>query len=266
MTSPNQMIFNTTPKRYIGVSRDTPCFIDEKVATTHFPLEKIYIKNKKLYFLIKKLLLPVSPLINYRNTFTDLFIDGFIHKTVGKFLRRYVVNGSRILEVGVGGGKLIKYIDTKANQFYGFDIYDISPIKSEKEINIFVARAEKIPFKKNSFDIVVSTEVFEHIHNFRKAISEIYRICKPGAFLIVSIPNNFCFKYKIKGAHPEHVNNWNYYEFIKLLSSKFTLIEGRMKGFWLPIFMKSKYSIQLNYSHDKEFYNTNFFYVFKCIK
>lgn len=45
-----------------------------------------------------------------------------------------------------------------------------------------------IPFKENTFDMVVSTEVFEHIPLPYKAFSEVYRILKKGGSHVFTVP------------------------------------------------------------------------------
>lgn len=48
-----------------------------------------------------------------------------------------------------------------------------------------VAEAENLPFKSNSFDLVVSSAVFEHLTDPLAAIKEIKRILKPGGIFII---------------------------------------------------------------------------------
>jgi len=45
-----------------------------------------------------------------------------------------------------------------------------------------------LPFKDNTFDLVICSEVMEHIPNHQKAASEILRVLKPGHNLVVSVP------------------------------------------------------------------------------
>lgn len=50
-----------------------------------------------------------------------------------------------------------------------------------------------LDFPPNSFDSVLSTEVFEYIKMSEKGISEIYRVLKKDGFVLISVP----FMYKI---------------------------------------------------------------------
>jgi len=51
-----------------------------------------------------------------------------------------------------------------------------------------VADMLNLPFKDNYFDLVVCSEVLEHIHDHKAAVSETVRVLKPGKDLVVSVP------------------------------------------------------------------------------
>lgn len=45
-----------------------------------------------------------------------------------------------------------------------------------------------IPFEANTFDIAMCNHVMEHVENDIKAMSEIYRVLKPGGWAIMQVP------------------------------------------------------------------------------
>ena len=47
---------------------------------------------------------------------------------------------------------------------------------------------KSLPFDKNSLDIIVMSEVLEHIHDPKKMLLEINRVTKPNGFLILTVP------------------------------------------------------------------------------
>ncbi len=49
----------------------------------------------------------------------------------------------------------------------------------------------RLPFKDASFDLVICSEVLEHIPEDRVAMAEIIRVLKPGKPLVVSVPRYF---------------------------------------------------------------------------
>jgi ubiquinone/menaquinone biosynthesis C-methylase UbiE len=71
---------------------------------------------------------------------------------------------------------------------------DINPsesrnIKSYKNLKFKIEDAINLKFPDNSFDIVYSISVIEHIYkNYTKAILEMIRVCKPGGLLYLTFP------------------------------------------------------------------------------
>lgn len=73
--------------------------------------------------------------------------------------------------------------------------------------------------KDNSFDIIVCTEVLEHVLNPFDAINEIYRILKKKGILLMSVPFNF----RIHGPLPDC---WRFTEYgLRELLKKFEIKE-----------------------------------------
>lgn len=92
-----------------------------------------------------------------------------------------------------------------------------------------------LPFKDNSFDCALLIEVIEHISDPDPVVSEIRRILKPEAKLILIFPNDFIFKIarvlalKFKEAWFDsgHVRQWQPKDIRGLLERKgFSVIRG----------------------------------------
>ena len=49
----------------------------------------------------------------------------------------------------------------------------------------------KIPFENNSFDLVISTSVFEHVFNKEEAFREIKRVLKKDGLAIHNFPSKY---------------------------------------------------------------------------
>lgn len=110
-------------------------------------------------------------------------------------LLKLILEGSRpkkILDVGCGTGETLSYLQKlfpKA-KLYGIDSSDkaIRFSKSRGHKNIILAKAEKIPFQDNFFDVVLLLDVLEHIKNHQKAIDEAKRVLRKGGKIIITSP------------------------------------------------------------------------------
>src|SRR3989344_5649087 len=92
--------------------------------------------------------------------------------------------GSKVLDVGAGEClykpyfKKCKYITQDFSQ---------TPNMTYGKIDI-VSDITNIPLRSNQFDVVLCSEVFEHIPYPENALKEIVRLMKPGGKLIFSAP------------------------------------------------------------------------------
>lgn len=106
-----------------------------------------------------------------------------------------------VLDLGCGTGNLLEILKNKAGKDVNFFGLDISPKlveaaqKRNPEAKIVVGDAENLPYVDNTFDIVFMTECLEHLLNFKKALSEVNRVLKPGGKFIVTVPNRDWLQY-----------------------------------------------------------------------
>jgi ubiquinone/menaquinone biosynthesis C-methylase UbiE len=56
------------------------------------------------------------------------------------------------------------------------------------ELSFFIGSAYSLPFESDSFDLIVCSEVLEHLHEYNDAIKEIHRVLKPGGKFYASVP------------------------------------------------------------------------------
>jgi SAM-dependent methyltransferase len=120
-----------------------------------------------------------------------------------ELLNRYIpIEGARLLEVGSGvGANLAVWI-----KLFGIDGYGIEPNAPEwghyfeasqillqangiDENRIISAVGEHLPFEDNSFDIVYSSNVLEHVQDPDKVLQESIRVLRPGGILHFEVPN-----------------------------------------------------------------------------
>ncbi len=106
-------------------------------------------------------------------------------------LLKTVNKDAYILDVGCSGGALLQVLQEKEfKNIYGIDMsqkaVDVCLKKGFK--NVYALKAEKTHFKDKEFDIVIASDVLEHIEDPKQALLEWYRILKSGGQLIVFVP------------------------------------------------------------------------------
>ncbi len=97
-----------------------------------------------------------------------------------------------ILENGVGVGEYLKRLSPDAKLAVGLDVdFDRVRETKQKKLNSVLGVGEELSFPDNTFDLVISNEVIEHVMDDGQAIKEILRVLKPEGRLILFCPNRW---------------------------------------------------------------------------
>ena len=117
--------------------------------------------------------------------------------------------GSRILDIGCGEGRhsieagrqkdtlcvaadylIDNLIKTREKVHFHQALQNINDVDIKcKSLDFSCMDATNLPFKDQSFDVIICSEVMEHIPEDIMAAKELIRILKPGKILAVSIPS-----------------------------------------------------------------------------
>lgn len=111
----------------------------------------------------------------------------------------YVKKSHLVLDAGCGdgGGYLVTMSQNTCG--VGFDIDRKSIEKSMKKardiqlhnLSFLVADLDKMPFRKNQFNLIICCDVLEHLDNSEKAIRALSSSLKRGGRLLISTSNEF---------------------------------------------------------------------------
>lgn len=95
----------------------------------------------------------------------------------------------RILEIGCGSGALLEDLSAD-NAVVGMDISDVAlRVCRERGLNCASkGDVTSLPFADAAFDTIIAIDVLEHIYDDAAAVTEIYRVCRPGGRVIVTVP------------------------------------------------------------------------------
>ena len=120
------------------------------------------------------------------------------------------------------------------------------------DIQIHDLNETPYPFENNTFDEVFASHIIEHLNDFHKTITEIHRVCLPGARVIIKAP--FFLSTKHYG-DPSHKIPFSYRKF-----DNYTIIEGKV-----PFYEKWKLERRTNFGEegifrmvDRKFIFSNF--------
>lgn len=114
------------------------------------------------------------------------------------------INGAEhVCDIGCGEGALIIELKKEGYSVTGSDASRTVQIYLRKKgIDIRCESIENCSFSNDEFDVVVCTEVLEHVFDIEKAMSSINKICVIGGNVFISVPyGNEC-------GHVSHVRQF----------------------------------------------------------
>lgn len=123
----------------------------------------------------------------------------FSYRTLLPHLDRLLQKDKKVLDIGCGNGALSFFAASKGCQVFGIDV-------SKKAILGCQINAQRLDLSKNlifhaknfnnprvkivaKFDLVICSEVLEHLPNDLQVLKRIYQLLKPGGMLFLSTPS-----------------------------------------------------------------------------
>ena len=129
-------------------------------------------------------------------------------------LMRYLESVDRessILELGAGGGFLLEELWRAGfRDLTGSDI-TTSALQEMRartgEIQVVGADAESLPFVDRAFDIVITSDVIEHLVRADSHLAEVRRILRPGGQYLLKTPSRrpAGLYYRLRGLYDHHI-------------------------------------------------------------
>jgi ubiquinone/menaquinone biosynthesis C-methylase UbiE len=135
---------------------------------------------------------------SFYTPFTNLMFlpCGGAHKARREVLENLEIHpGSQILETGIGTGDNIYFLRNCLSGciYYGLDNQvrmlekcKHNSLRWKKEAVLYLANAEELPFKDNSFDVVYQFGAFNLFQDKRHALEEMIRVARPGTKIVIA--------------------------------------------------------------------------------
>jgi SAM-dependent methyltransferase len=130
-------------------------------------------------------------------------IEYYKKPLVGRLFRERINRGLRLLpeqrfgrtlEVGYGAGVLQLVLAPNVAELHGIDLDadpdSVTALLAARRCTSHLQRGSvyALPYPDAHFDLVVSFSVFEHLHEYPKALGEVLRVLKPGGLFLLGMP------------------------------------------------------------------------------
>lgn len=168
------------------------------------------------------------------------FMIGLVDLVIG-------VNPRRVLDVGCGEGLVSRQLAAACPNavIYGVDIApELLEVAGELKSDMFciVGSTYQLPLPANSYDLVICTEVLEHLEDPEWALREIARVTT--GYCLFSVPNEPWWRLAnmVRGSYisdwgntPGHVNHWRAKQFVRLVCDYFKVEALRRPFPWTMV-------------------------------
>lgn len=123
-------------------------------------------------------------------------------------ISNFIQPSHEVLDVGAGAGHLNTYnFKGKVRRMIGVDFdprVKENPLLDEG----IQCGADALPFPNDSFDIIFSIYVMEHVDDPASFASQIFRVLRPGGYYLALTPNRFHYVPLIAAVTPTSFHKW----------------------------------------------------------
>lgn len=149
----------------------------------------------------------------------DRGLDGWMNGASGELTRGVPVTPDHtVIDVGCGDGALIHFCARQGAEVIFIDRNAGALARTRAKIEASPARAfraiesdcDPIPLDDDSGDLVICTEVLEHVPDPRAFLRELIRVTRPGGQLLVTVPDSRSEQLVAATAPPQYFQEPNH--------------------------------------------------------
>jgi ubiquinone/menaquinone biosynthesis C-methylase UbiE len=121
----------------------------------------------------------------------DEVLDRLLFRIVSKELGAH----RTVLDVACGRGHTLEYLASRCSaDYYGVDISKLALSRREKQApltGLLVGAGENLPYRDQTFDVVLCLGSLEHFSDLNRGVGEILRVMKNSGCAIILLPNAY---------------------------------------------------------------------------
>jgi SAM-dependent methyltransferase len=162
--------------------------------------------------------------------------NGYLYNWAARTLENLSSGQSlTILDAACGEGILGRYLSPR-HAYTGIDFSTRLLARAKRYNPAAYLRADlhHLPFPNDTFDAVVSLQALQYLHRPEDALAQIARVLKPGGALLLSVPNNESFKYRLQGIPSVQLQRFDRKSLPAMLAGSFQDARARSRGIWVP--------------------------------
>ena len=139
----------------------------------------------------------------WRDTYKEKDISGIIYQRRQATALNYIdglalPKTAHVLEIGCGAGHMTAALVKRGFLVEGIDhaqaMVDLTLENARQKgianrINVCTGDVHELSYEDQTFDLIIALGVIPWLHDFKKALTEIKRVTKPGGFIVLTMDN-----------------------------------------------------------------------------
>ncbi len=137
-----------------------------------------------------------------------------------KYPRRRIAHykqGGAILDIGCSSGAFLSTMKGSSWELYGIDMEESTAERARANTgaNVFVGDAVAAPFLPETFDVITSFDLLEHVYSPREFLGKVFEWLKPGGIYYAMMPNIESWEARFFGSYwyglelPRHLTHFS---------------------------------------------------------
>jgi 2-polyprenyl-3-methyl-5-hydroxy-6-metoxy-1,4-benzoquinol methylase len=125
--------------------------------------------------------------------------------------------GGKILDIGCSSGAFLGTMDKRKWELYGTELSPDTAELARRNTGgkIFIGDASEAPYPPDSFDVITSFDLLEHVYDPRAFLSKVLEWLKPGGIYCLNLPNIDSWESRLFGSYsyglqmPRHLTHFS---------------------------------------------------------